>query len=88
MAIVEMCKIDLIGLLKDKDGILERLMELGVVHLNDPDAGNSESGLDNYAHRDGDSETIQSIEEKSNWWLQPLSFYLSLTTGRNLFSSP
>lgn len=74
MAIVEMCKIDLIGLLKDKDGILERLMELGVVHLNDPDAGNSESGLDNYAHRDGDSETIQSIEEKIELAASALKF--------------
>lgn len=74
MAIVEMCKINLIGLLKDKDGILERLMELGVVHLNEPGVDNSESVLDNYAHRDGDSETIQSIEEEIELVASALKF--------------
>lgn len=42
MAVVDLEKLTLVGLNVEKDRILERLMAVGVVHLNDLDLASSE----------------------------------------------
>lgn len=62
MAVVDLEKLTLVGLNVEKDRILERLMAVGVVHLNDLDLASSEV-LAQWSHLITKEDTENAVAE-------------------------
>lgn len=78
MAIVEMNKITLIGLNKDKERILQELMRAGVVEITDNDEKIRSDEWARLVAKDGDAEAVSELEssmEKVDSALNCLSRY-------------
>ncbi|MCX7843046.1 MAG: V-type ATP synthase subunit I [Clostridia bacterium] len=64
MAIVEMSRITLIGLNRDKEMIMDALMKLGAIELADADEKLASEEWSSVTARDGDAEEVSSLENK------------------------
>ena len=67
MSIVKMSKVSLAGDIEDKEKIISKIMDAGVVEIIDCDSRNSGDGYEDLLETDSDSENAAKLESDMAW---------------------
>ena len=85
MSIAKMKKLSVIGLVSNREELMEKLMTLGVVEITDQEDKLSDSQWHEMVARDSDEQTVAEFESQISRVSQALSVLEKYGTGKNLF---